>query len=133
MIQKCPCCSGESYDSCCKPLHDGVPPSAPLALMRSRYSAYALAKPLYIIRTTHPKSIYYEKDRKKWEEAILAFSHSTKFLHLDILDYGEDWVEFRAQLLQKDRSFSLKEKSRFEKVNDQWLYLSGEISIEENT
>lgn len=98
--------------------------------MRSRYAAYALGKASYILQTTHPKSLYFEKDRKKWEQAILQFSQNTRFLKLDIEDSGEDWVSFTARLEQNGKPFLLKEKSRFEKVNGKWLYLSGEISTE---
>lgn len=130
MTQQCPCCSGNLYDFCCKPFHAGAAAPTPQALMRSRYSAYVLGNASYIIRTTHPKSIYFEKDQKKWEKAILSFSHSTQFLHLDILEHKDDWVLFRACLTQESRTFYLKEKSHFQMMGDHWLYLSGEITIE---
>lgn len=118
----CPCCSGKLYSECCKPYHDGQFPPTALALMRSRYSAYAFGLADYIIQTTHPKSPYFEKDRKKWKRAILEFCHTTKFLKLEILDFGENWVHFIAHLSQT----LLDEKSQFEKINGRWFYLSAE-------
>jgi SEC-C motif-containing protein len=120
---KCPCCSGEEYSTCCKPYHDGAWAPTALALMRSRYSAYALGKANYIVVTTHPQSPYYEQDRKKWKKGILEFCHSTQFLKLEILGYGEDWVHFIAHLSKAN----LDEKSQFEKVDGRWMYLKGEI------
>ncbi len=122
----CPCCSGEKYSDCCKPYHEGKLPPTALALMRSRYTAYALGKANYIIMTTHPKSPYYEKDRKKWQKAILEFCHSTQFLKLEIIGYGEDWVHFIAHLGHAQ----LNEKSQFEKIDGKWQYLKGTLNAD---
>lgn len=119
----CPCCSGKSYSECCKPYHDGQPAPTALALMRSRYSAYALKIADYIIQTTHPKSPYFEKDRMKWKQAILEFCRRMKFERLEIVSFGEDWVHFIAHLGRTH----LDEKSQFEKVDGKWLYVQGEI------
>lgn len=123
----CPCCSGKPYTACCKPYHDGALPPSPLALMRSRYTAYALGLADYILHTTHPQSPYFEADRKKWKQAVLAFCHTTQFEKLEILGSGEDWVHFVAHLKQKE-PLILEEKSHFQKINDQWLYLKGEFT-----
>ncbi len=122
----CPCCSGKPYAECCKPYHDGQLPPTPLALMRSRYSAYALGNAQYIIETTHPKSPYIEKNRKKWIDAILQFCHSTRFEKLEILGHGENWVHFAAHLRQ-EKELILNERSTFEKVDGKWLYVKGII------
>lgn len=126
----CPCCSGKAYADCCERYHCGELPSTPLALMRSRYSAYALKKSDYILETTHPKSPYFEKDRAKWKRAIEQFSEETKFLRLEIVDSGEDWVFFKAHLEQKEKPICLSEKSRFAKEGSKWLYLLGEVTQE---
>src|SRR5437867_3549203 len=44
---KCPCHSGKKYSECCEPYHQGLPAPTPLALMRSRYAAYALQNAEY--------------------------------------------------------------------------------------
>ncbi|MBS0624898.1 MAG: zinc chelation protein SecC [Verrucomicrobia bacterium] len=123
----CPCHSGSEYSQCCKPYHEGRHPPTALALMRSRYSAYALNNAEYIIKTTHPKSPYFEKNRKAWIQGILEFSRQTQFVGLDILGSGENWVHFSAKLRQNGSNIELNEKSHFEKIDDQWLYLSGEV------
>lgn len=123
----CPCCSGKKYAECCKIYHDGLPAPTALALMRSRYSAYALGIAVYIIQTTHPKSPYFEKERKKWEKAILHFCKTTQFIRLEILGHGEDWVHFAAHMKQQE-NLILEEKSHFERIDGKWLYLKGECT-----
>ncbi|MBI3508597.1 MAG: hypothetical protein HY069_03030 [Chlamydiia bacterium] len=120
----CPCCSKKNYIDCCKPYHDGQEAPSALALMRSRYSAYALDLSAYILRTTHPKSPYFEKDRKKWQESVHLFSQTTRFLSLEIHGWGDDWVSFTAHLEQQGKKVLLKEKSHFEKLHDKWFYHS---------
>jgi len=58
MKAPCLCCSGKEYAACCQPLHEGALPADALALMRSRYNAYALQLPRYILQTTHPDNPY---------------------------------------------------------------------------
>ena len=123
----CPCCSGKLYTECCKPYHNGSLPPTPLDLMRSRYCAYALKNARYIIETTHPKSPYFEKDRKKWEKGILEFCTTTQFIKLDIINTAEETVHFAAHLRQSGKDFVLDEQSHFQKVDGKWLYVSGII------
>ena len=123
----CPCHSGKPYKECCKIYHDGTPPPTPLALMRSRFAAYAMSNAQYIIQTTHPKSPYFESDLKKWEKGILEFCHSTKFENLEILGSGDDWVHFAAHLRQNEKLL-LEERSHFEKIDGKWLYVKGDFT-----
>jgi SEC-C motif-containing protein len=128
MKTPCPCGSGEPYDACCKPYHEGTLAPTALALMRSRYAAYALDKAEYIMRTTHPESPHFEKDKKKWEQEIHIFSKN-RFLKLVIHGSGEDWVHFTAYL----SGGVLEEKSHFAKIDGKWLYLSGEHASHRKT
>ncbi|NDE82074.1 MAG: zinc chelation protein SecC, partial [Chlamydiia bacterium] len=66
----CPCGTGNSYKLCCEPFHQGQLPDSALQLMRSRYSAYALCLPAYIISTTHPASPQFCHDLTDWSEKI---------------------------------------------------------------
>ena len=54
----CPCDSGQTYVDCCGPWHagllQGLHAPTPEALMRSRYSAYVLGLPDYLLATWHP-------------------------------------------------------------------------------
>lgn len=123
----CPCHNGKKYKQCCHPYHKGILPATALLLMRSRYSAFALGLPEYIIRTTHPDNPDYTEDKEKWSQSIHAFSRSREFKGLSILEFidGESvaYVTFKAVFA--DGSFT--EKSRFFKVAGVWLYESGEF------
>lgn len=129
MSKLCPCHSGKEYSNCCKPYHEGkTNPQNASQLMRSRYSAYALQLADYIIKTTHPKNISYQKDFKKWSESILHFCKITTFKDLKVEDFKETseteaYVTFTAYLMQAGHDASFREKSRFEKVDGLWLYL----------
>lgn len=103
-------------------------PESSLALMRSRYSAYAKKLPQYIMDTTHPKNPHYQKDPAVWSRAILEFCRNTTFERLEILEANQDTVTFIAYLKQQEKNASFKEKSRFVKDNDRWLYLDGNLS-----
>ncbi|MCU1437526.1 MAG: motif domain protein, partial [Naasia sp.] len=52
----CPCGSGQPYAECCEPLHLGAAAATAEALMRSRYSAFALGLPDYVRSTWHPST-----------------------------------------------------------------------------
>lgn len=55
MARGCPCGSGVTYAECCGLFHSGaaIPPTA-LALMRSRYSAFAIGDEPYLLASWHP-------------------------------------------------------------------------------
>lgn len=128
---KCPCHSGKQYTECCEPYHKGELPAQAVALMRSRYAAYALHDADYIIETTHPRGPHYVGNKTEWRRDILKFCHDTKFEGLEILDHipGDvvAFVMFKAILKQHGRDASFVEKSRFEKVKGRWLYYGGEF------
>ena len=53
----CPCGSGRPYAACCGPYLAGdLWPETAEALMRSRYSAYALGNYDWLVATTHPQT-----------------------------------------------------------------------------
>jgi len=125
----CPCGSGVKYKKCCLVYHKGAVPKTAELLMRSRYVAYAVNNASYIMKTTHPNNSDYTIDTKTWKESIEAFSKTTEFLSLNVLEFkdgdNEAFVTFRAIL----SSGEMLEKSRFLKINASWLYESGEISF----
>ncbi len=116
---KCPCHSGKEYVDCCAPYHKGEPAPTPLALMRSRYSAYALGNVDYIIATTHSENPDRIREGAKWEAQIEQFCNSTPFTGLIILKAEGDTVTFRAEL----GTYAFTEKSVFAKENGFWRYL----------
>lgn len=128
---RCLCFSGKDYDLCCKPFHQGAIPEQALALMRSRYSAYALNIPEYIIETTHPASPQYSDNKFWWKKNISQFAKSCSFQNLEILDFKEKdtlaVVTFTAYLSQDGHDATFTEKSYFEKNKNRWLYRGGQL------
>lgn len=96
-----------------------------MLLMRSRYSAYALGLVEYIISTTHPNNPDVSIALSDWQKAIRDFAQTTYFRGLKIIEFidgkEEAFVTFEATLSDG----TMKEKSRFLKVEGRWLYESG--------
>lgn len=118
----CPCHSSKKYDECCAPYHRGMAAPTALALMRSRYSAYALKLVEYVVKTTHPKSPLQPLDAASLKD----FCDHTRFLGLEIVDFqdGQETatVIFRPRLMQNGKELVYTEKSLFEKVDGRWYY-----------
>lgn len=128
----CPCGTGKAYEHCCKMYHDGKQPENARLLMRSRYSAYALNIPEYIVRTTHPASSHYSDNRFAWKLAVSRFSSGSLFQKLEVLDFRENdamaEVTFTAYISQGGHDSTFTEKSIFENFRGSWLYLSGHLA-----
>ena len=97
--------------------------------MKSRYSAFVVKDPKYIIKTTHKDNIDYTLDTTTWSQTILEFCNNCKFHGLKIIDFidGEDlaYVTFTATISCQKQDQSFTEKSLFLKENNLWKYKSG--------
>ncbi len=127
----CPCGSGVKYKKCCARYHKGAAAPDALALMKSRYSAYAAGESRYIIATTHPDNPDYTTETSQWRKEIDDFRRSTSFERLEIVRSWSDetyaYVHFRAYL----SGGVLEEKSRFVFENGKWYYLDGTYKSKE--
>lgn len=118
----CPCGSGTAYADCCGPYHQGAPAPSPEALMRSRYSAFALDLRDYLLSSWHAST----------RPASLAADDTTHWVRLEILgsqaagDQGR--VHFRATFREGRRWAVLEEESRFLREAGRWYYQEGETS-----
>ena len=122
-MNKCYCKSGLDFSVCCEPILrvDKVPSTA-LELMRSRYSAYCLGDVNYLQATTHDHT---------WSDEELKFiqdwADNSFWEHLEIVDFSDDMVEFKAYYIFEKKQHLHHEKSTILKVNDMWKYVDGEI------
>lgn len=125
----CPCLPDLSFESCCGPFLKGTLAPTAEALMRSRYSAYALKDAAYLHRTTHAST------RKKHPlKEIAKWAKRTNWLKLEVLRTekgletdSEGIVEFNAYFTEKDHHIHvLHEVSFFKKEESEWFYVSGE-------
>lgn len=124
----CPCGRSAKYKKCCGLWHGGRPAPTPEALMRSRYSAYALGLVDYVMATTHPDGPHHGRYGQRDE--IEQFCRTTSFDGLEVLESSTDgddgMVAFRATLSQAGRDASFGERSRFHRLDGRWLYHSGD-------
>ena len=120
----CPCNSQRPYADCCGrwhagPLHLRAPDAQ--ALMRSRYSAYALALTDYLLATWHAST----------RPAALDLEPGLRWLELQIrqfqqIDDTHATVEFVARSKLGGRAHRLHEISRFLREDGRWFYLDGQ-------
>lgn len=122
----CPCFSGAPYKECCKPRHDGTRPAeTPEALMRSRYSAFALGLGEYLVDTLASD----HEDRRAPREALVRELSRVKdrqrFMGLRIVEAKDDEVLFVARVFEKGKDRSFSERSTFVREDGAWKYASG--------
>ena len=92
--------------------------------MRSRYSAFALEQPDYLLATWHPST----------RPEQLALAANPEWTRLEIVEarggpFDEaGWVEFRAHYRDGASRGVLHERSRFARVEGRWLYVDGEVT-----
>lgn len=112
------------YVECCEPLHHGAPAATAEALMRSRYSAYALRLEPYLLATWHvrtrPSSLDLHRD-----------APAPKWLGLRVLRHepqqDQAIVEFVARYRVGGGSAQrMHETSRFAREDGRWFYLDAE-------
>lgn len=121
----CPC-GLQDYADCCGLYHIGMHnPPTPEVLMRSRYSAYALANMEYIKRTMFGKPLagFDELQAKMWAESIEWLK--LKIIHSEIASAGRGFVEFIAYFIENNKRQSLHELSEFQLIEGQWYYVNG--------
>lgn len=122
--KKCFCDTGLLFENCCELYLSGnqKAPSA-LALMRSRYSAYATHNVDYLMETTHVS------ERKYYSKAeILRWAVSNEWQKLEILSFTENTVEFKAYFLDSDNKPQVHyEFSTFKFENGAWYYVDGKF------
>lgn len=120
----CPCCSGRIYEECCKNYHVNKNAPTAEALMRSRFSAFAIPNGDYLMDTTHPskRKLHSKEDLQEWGEI-------NEWRKLEIVSIPSiNHVEFKAFYTDENGQPQLHhELSLFEKVDDSWYYVSGEF------
>lgn len=123
---RCPCGTGETYGTCCGRWHRGESAPTAEALMRSRFTAFALGMPDYLLATWHPST----------RPARLELDPQLRWVRLDILGTaggpfdGEARVRFAAHwrtapgIPSEPRRRGVQEEdSRFLRIEGRWLYL----------
>mmetsp|Transcript_15960 Transcript_15960/g.24865 ORF Transcript_15960/g.24865 Transcript_15960/m.24865 type:complete len:253 (+) Transcript_15960:229-987(+) len=131
----CPCGSSKSYQDCCFKFHQkNKPPKDPEDLIKSRYSAYALGLPEYIIASTAKNSEEYQYDEATWKKEIRSFMDGYDFQRGVFIDrckyFGPNvaYVEFKARMVSEGgQEAEFIENSRIEKKGNRWYYVKGTL------
>jgi len=122
--KKCFCDTGLLFEDCCGLyLQNNQKVPTALALMRSRYSAYATHNGDYLLKTTHIS------ERKYYSKAeILKWATANTWQKLEILSFTENTVEFKAYFLDSNQKLQVHyEFSTFKFENDAWYYVDGKF------
>ena len=121
----CPCGSAVAYAACCGRFHhgpqQGQAPTAE-ALMRSRYSAFALGLHDYLLATWHTSTR---------PAALEPDPPGLKWLGLDVRQHAAQdadhaTVEFVARSKLGGRAQRLHETSRFVREGGRWFYVDAQ-------
>ena len=122
----CLCGSTLTYQKCCELLHTGQNHALTAeALMRSRFTAYAMHNATYLLKTwdesTRPASVDFSKDTGEWTrlEIVLTKKGAAKD--------SKGMVEFKAYFTVDNEQRVMNEISRFIKKQGHWLYLDGKV------
>uniref|UniRef100_A0A942SZ46 UPF0225 protein KHB02_13215 n=1 Tax=Neobacillus citreus TaxID=2833578 RepID=A0A942SZ46_9BACI len=122
---RCPCLSGNPYGECCGPLHAGAAAPTAERLMRSRFTAFALGLPDYLLQTWHPTT----------RPSSLTLDPSQRWQRLDIVSASSGGpfdargtVTFRAWWRSDGERGVLEETSTFVREGGRWSYVDGVVS-----
>lgn len=129
----CPCGTGRSYATCCGPYHAGdVEPPDAEALMRSRFSAFAMKHVDHLYRTMHRDHPDRQRSEAEVKAALRESARTLRYMGLTILDRALPGdTAHRAQVLFLARVFyqggdrSFVERSVFAHDGVGWRYLDG--------
>jgi len=122
----CPCDSQRHFADCCQSfLLDKVFAPTAEALMRSRYTAFALQQRDYLLDTWHPST----------RPQQLTFDTDVRWLGLKVksTEAGREqdengWVSFVARYKIQGRGHRIVERSHFVRENGRWFYVDGEVT-----
>lgn len=120
----CFCGSAIPFQECCGKYINGTQkaPTA-LALMKSRYSAYATHQADYLLDTTHSSQRQYYSKKE-----ILNWATANKWQKLEIISATENTVEFKAYFLDENNTNQVHyEFSTFIQENGRWFYVDGKF------
>ncbi|MBM7051692.1 MULTISPECIES: YchJ family protein [unclassified Rothia (in: high G+C Gram-positive bacteria)] len=133
---RCPCGTGETYGNCCACFHStfaetgALTAPTPEALMRSRFTAFAVGATDYLLATWHPST----------RPASLELDETLRWYRLDIQDArggvfdSTGTVRFAAfyrslpAVPDKQKVKGVQsESSRFVREGGAWFYIDGNV------
>ena len=125
-MNSCPCGTKRLFSNCCEPYLNGTRiAETPEILMRSRYTAYSLARIDYIVKTIRKIAAenYNADSARTWAMSVTWLGLTV--INTSILSENKGTVTFFARFLDQGIKKYIFEKSDFEKINDEWFYVDG--------
>lgn len=127
----CPCGQNTAFSACCKPYLDGWDtPKTAEALMRSRYSAYAVEAIDYLAKTSGGQALadFSMRDAATWAKNATFTKLEVLQTELGTATDTIGFVEFTATFVENGRTQVVSERSRFERPTDTapWRYVGRE-------
>lgn len=114
--------NGKLNENLCQNIIDGKTfPKTALELMVSRYYAFKTSNIEYIKKT---QTVKWSKEE---EAEALFWAKNSFWQHLEIIDYCENEVEFKAYYIYNGKQELLHERSSFIKKDGKWLYERGTL------
>lgn len=131
---RCPCGGappGAAISECCRPVIEGERRAeTPEELMRSRYTAYALADGQHLYRTWHPRTRPASVEPEPWVRWVrlemLDVVGGGPHDDTGVVEFRASWVAGEGRTLQRGE---LHERSRFERRAGRWLYLGADAPV----
>lgn len=122
---RCPCTSGLAFVDCCGPIVGGdrVAPTAS-ALMRSRFTAFAIGDRDHLLRTWHART---RPDELELDDSIAWYRLDVESAVAGGPFDTEGQVGFSAYYRVDGRRARLSELSRFVREGGQWYYVDGDV------
>lgn len=128
-IHNCPCGRNNSYAECCKKSHTNILKAKTAEdLMRSRYTAFTLAKVNYLIQSWSQKTV---DTSAKGKKELKLWAQSVTWIKLEIIGstLGKEndttgTVEFKAFYMENGQLQCIHENSFFEKEKNHWVYVN---------
>lgn len=123
----CPCGSQNYFMQCCNLyLCEEKIPETPELLMRSRYSAYALANINYIQKTMCGKMLidFNPEEAEEWAKKVNWRGLQVINSRMETPEKG--YVEFVAHFIDAGKSRSIHEISEFNLIDGHWFYVDGQ-------
>jgi len=151
----CACGSGQMYNTCCQPIHEGKQNGVkPSSVVRARFSAFVYGLTPFLISSTHPNMKDYAAEddqndkpsvrrtkRQIWEKGLKNFAEEFEFANLTFDNEEEE----NNNSLQSDIAIvniklerKLRGSQAYDKIDEltrlkrstesgEWLYLGSEM------
>ncbi len=123
----CICGTKINYEACCGKYHHGATAETAEALMRSRFSAFALHNDAYLLNTwapaTRPAEINSAENLLVWKYLQIVGTQKGR-----VTD-NNGTVEFKAFYEQHEELYVIHELSRFKKEAGRWFYVNGTMKF----